>query len=206
MEDSLTFWQALGFEVTYKQKAPNDYAVVQRGTYVLHFFGLKGLNPKEAYSTCLIIVPEVEQLHQTFKESLTKALGRVPSAGFPRISRMKPGQTRFTITDPAGNSVIFIKVGPEDQKTADEYKQPGQTSLQKAISVATRLRDYKMDDAAAAKALDNALARDKTKPGPDRAEALAARIELAEVLGQDELAIALHEELQQIPHSDLEGN
>jgi hypothetical protein len=206
MEESLPFWQTLGFEVTYQQKAPNAYAVIQRDNYELHLFGLKGLNPKEAYSTCLIIVPEVEQLHQTFKENLRSALGKVPSAGFPRISRMKPGQTRFTITDPAGNSVIFIRDGREDQEAADEYKKADQTSLQKALNVAARLRDFKLDDLAAAKALDNALTRDKSEPGIDRAKALAARIELAEALGEETLAVTLRSELQQIPLSPEERN
>lgn len=204
IEEALPFWQTLGFEVTYQQKAPNSYAVIQRGSYALHLFGLKGLIPQDNYSTCLIIVPEVEQLHQTFKESLRDFLGKAPSSGIPRLSRMKPGQTRFTITDPSGNSVIYIKGGQEDQKAADEYKKADQTSLQKAINVAARLSDFKLDDAAAAKVLDNALARDKLPPGIDRAKALVARIELAQALNQESLAATLTDELQQIPLSDKE--
>jgi hypothetical protein len=63
----------------------------------------------------LALVPEVEQLHRQFTDRLRAALGRVPGTGFPRISRMRPGQTRFTLTDVAGNAVIFIKHGDEDE-------------------------------------------------------------------------------------------
>src|SRR6266498_4871495 len=115
LEETFPFYEMLGFEVTYRQKAPNVYGVIRRGACELHFFGLKGLEPKAAYSTCLVLVSDVEGLHQTFADAMRRVLGKVPTAGLPRISRMKPGQTRFTVTDPAGNSVIFIKRGADDQ-------------------------------------------------------------------------------------------
>jgi hypothetical protein len=31
IDDQLSFYEALGFSVTYRQKAPNVYAAVQRG-------------------------------------------------------------------------------------------------------------------------------------------------------------------------------
>jgi len=158
LDETLDFWQALGFRVTYRQKAPNPYAVVEYADYALHFFGLTQLAPEANYSGCLVLVAEVEELHRTFAERLRTALGKVPGRGFPRISRMRPGQTRFTLTDVAGNSVIFIKHGDEDAKAAEAYTEPGQTPLAKALRVAERLRDFKGDDAAAAKVLDNALA------------------------------------------------
>jgi hypothetical protein len=135
-------------------------------------------------------------LHETFAGRLRAALGRVPDRGFPRISRMRPGQTRFTLTDVAGNSVIFIKRGPEDEAAAEEYKQPGLTPLQRAVAVAARLRDYHNDDAAAAKALDSVLARRK-EASPDYARALAVRLELAEALDDPERAGELRAQLEE---------
>jgi hypothetical protein len=206
LEETLPFWQILGYRVTYQQKAPNAYAVVRRGGHELHFFGMKGLNPKEAFSTCLIIMPEVENLHQTFAQSLREAMGRVPVAGLPRISRMKPGQTRFTVTDPAGNSVIYIKRGDADAAAADEYKAPGLTRLQRAVATAARLRDFHLDDAAAAKVLDNALARDEADSPLDRARALVAWAELAAVLGDRPRAQECRAEFEQLtlPEADRE--
>jgi len=201
--ETLPFYQVLGFEVTYQQKAPNVYAVVRRGGFELHFFGLKGLNPKEAFSACLVLVPEVEALHQTFADALRQAYGKLPIAGLPRISRMRPGQSRFTVVDPAGNSIIFIK-RKEQSAVDDEGKlEPGaQSRLVRAIDMAARLRDFKGDDAAAAKVLDVALARNEPVAPVDRARALAARAELAVALADKERVRALRLELQQIPLSD----
>lgn len=194
LDDTLAFWTALGFVVTYRQKAPHAYGVVARDGYDLHFFGLKGLDPAAGFSTCLVLMPEVEALHAEFLESLRKALGRSPTKGFPRISRMRPGQTRFTLTDPNGNSVIFIKYGVEDSDEAEAYKDPSLTPLQRAIKLADRLRDFRGDDGAAAKALDVALARPGDEAPADRARALTARAELARALDDPALAERLEAE------------
>lgn len=206
MDDMLIFWQALGFQVTYKQKAPNPYAVIHYEDYDLHLFGLKQLKPQDNFSTCLIIVPEVENLHALFVERLKSHLGKVPAKGFPRISRMKPKQTRFTLTDIAGNSIIYIKRGKEDETASEEYLQPGQTSLQKALSTAARLRDFKNDDVAAAKVLDNVLAREGQGTLVDYAKVLVARIELAFILGEIEKARDLHTQFKglELSEADLE--
>jgi len=198
LEETFPFYELLGFQVTYRQKAPNVYGVIRRDDCELHFFGLKGLVPQEAFSTCLVIVPEVEGLHERFADALRHSLGRVPVAGLPRLSRMKPGQTRFTVTDPAGNSVIFIMRGDEDEAAAEEYKKPGQTRIQRAISMAKRLRDFKLDDAAAAKVLDTALAHDDLA-AVDRARALAMRLEIAIAMDDRQHAQALRAELAQLP-------
>lgn len=204
LEETLPFSQMLGFEVTSQQKAPNPYAVIRRGGYELHFFGLKGLKPAENFTTCLVIVPEVEQLHQTFAGHLREALGKTPGTGLPRISRMRPGQSCFTVTDPAGNSVIFIKQGPEDEEAGEAYKQPDQTPLQRVLNTAARLRYYKNDDAAAAKVIDNALARHADAPPAERTRVLAARIELAEAMGEEERVTTLHAELEKLRLSKSE--
>jgi hypothetical protein len=204
LDETLAFWQALGFEVTYKQRAPNPYAVIHYDDYDLHFFGLKQLKPQDNFSSCLVIVPEIEHLHHTFAERLREALGKVPIKGFPRITRMKPGQSRFTVTDSAGNSVIFIKRGDADAAAADAYKQAGLTPLQRAIRTADRLRDFKGDDAAAARVRDIALARQNQETSLDRARALADRIELAVAMDEPERARMLHAQFQELALSEAD--
>lgn len=204
LDATLDFWQALGFEVTYRQKTPNPYGVIERDGYALHFFGLKRLAPEENFSTCLVIVPDVESTHAMFTERLRHALGKVPAKGFPRISRMRPGQTRFTLTDNAGNSVIFVKRGGADEEAADAWKQTGQTPVQRAVNLAARLRDFKNDDAMAAKVLDDALTRHPEANAPDRARALAARLELAIAMDDPQRANDLRAELAQLPLSEDE--
>ncbi len=203
MDDMLVFWQAIGFQVTYRQKAPNAYAVVRyEDDYELHFFSLKQLKPQDNFSACLVIVPEVEGLHAIFVERLRNHLGKIPSKGFPRISRMKPKQARFTLTDVSGNSIYFIKRGKEDETVSKAYKKEGQTFLQKTLNTAIRLRDFHNDDAAAAKVLDNALARDHKGTPLEIARVFAARIELAVVLDDHDLARSLYLQFKNLELSE----
>lgn len=199
LDASLAFWQVLGFEVALKQKAPNAYAVVRYEDFELHLFGLKHLEPEKNFTTCLVILAEVEALHAGFAARLRQDLGRAPYRGLPRLSRMRPGQTRFTLTDVAGNSVIFVRRGPEDDEAAAQYKRPGQTPLQRAVALAERERDFKTDDRGAARVLDTALARHAGDPSPDYARALRARLELAEVLEEPARADELRALLAALP-------
>lgn len=123
----MPFWETIGFNVTYRQKSPNAYAIIKRGNYELHLNGLKGLDPQKTFSRGVVIVPDVEQLHAAFARKLRAERGKVPTAGIPRLTRIRPGQSRFTVVDPSGNSVIFVKQGPEDEEAADAYKQEGLT-------------------------------------------------------------------------------
>lgn len=186
LADTLDFWEYLGYTVSYRQNKPYPYGVVERGGYQLHFARIKGLNPEQSYNSCLVVVSDVEQVHAAFCERLKKHLGKVPSAGLPRMSRMKPGQTRFTVTDVSGNVIIFIRFGGEDQDTFEKADQAGLSPLQKMIAVALRLRDYKEDFPAAAKTLDNALRRTEGEHPADIAEALVIRMELARIQDDEE--------------------
>src|SRR5688572_22957962 len=101
IEATLDFYGLLGFVVTHRQRAPNPYAATRREGAQLHFFGLKGLDPQKNFSCCLIVMDEVERTHQAFSAALRSAYGKVPLRGIPRISRMRPGQSRFTVVDPS---------------------------------------------------------------------------------------------------------
>lgn len=188
LDESLSFWQVLGFEVTLRQRAPNAYAVVRYEDFELHLFGLKRLDPKHNFTTCLVIVAEVEQLHALYAARLNESLGRAPYRSLPRLSRMRPGQTRFTVTDVAGNSVIFVKRGREDDEAAEDYKRPGLTPLQRTVALAERMREFKNDDAGAARALDKVLERYGGDDSTDYKRAVEARIELADTNSESERA------------------
>ncbi|KYF70181.1 hypothetical protein BE15_07155 [Sorangium cellulosum] len=209
LPETLAFYGALGFEVTHRQTTPNVYAATRRGDIHLHFMGMKKLDPRQAYTTCLVLVPEVEPLHETFAEGLRKAYGKLPVAGLPRISRMRKGQSRFTVVDVAGNSVVFIQQGaPDDDEeegaAGSRPDAPSNSHMGKALRAAARLRDFKNDDAAAARVLDVALAREAPAAPLERARALAARLELAVVLGEAERARALRAAIGEAPLSDEE--
>ena len=87
IDDQLAFYEALGFEVTYRQKAPNVYASVQRGAIELHFFVLKGYEPESSYSTCYVYVSDVDQLYADFRAGMKRALGRIPTRGSRELGR-----------------------------------------------------------------------------------------------------------------------
>jgi hypothetical protein len=184
IEETLSFWQSLGYEITYKQTHPYAYGVVRRNGAELHFGKVKGLEAvNNFYTGCLIIVNDAENTYQMFSADLKRIYGRVPHTGIPRISRMKPEATRFTLTDVAGNSVIFVSAGQEDQKIWEQAENRKQSRLQKAIALAKRYRDYKNDDEAASKTLDAAL-KSANHTDPDLAEALVMRIEIASQKGE----------------------
>ncbi|AGC44789.1 hypothetical protein MYSTI_03477 [Myxococcus stipitatus DSM 14675] len=187
---TLEFYGRLGFKTTYQQRAPNPYAATNRQGAELHFFGVKGLDPAAAYSVCLIIVSEVEKLHAEFSEAFRQGYGKVPLRGVPRITRMKKGQSRFTVVDPNGNSVMFIRKDEPEGYGDDDVDTDAQPAsvLGKALKTARRLRDFKGDDAMAAKVLDGAL----KKPGGgtvlERARVILASAELAAVLSGSDRA------------------
>ena len=128
------------------------------------------------------MVSDAEEVYRGFTAQMKSTLGKVPHSGIPRISRMKPGTTRFTLTDVSGNSVIFISYGEQDSDTWEKADDRDQSPLQRAIAMAVRFRDYKNDDVAAAKTLDAVLKRTGDESQDDIAEALILRIELARVM------------------------
>jgi hypothetical protein len=197
----LDFYQALGFKVTYQQETPYVYGAVRRGGCELHFFRPKGAGAKTTTGTCLVMVSEVEPVYQAFAVALRDKYGKLPTAGAPRISRLRKGQCRFNLIDPPGNSLIFV--GRDEQyEYPDTEAWSALSRLARAIEMAANLRDMQYDDAAAAKVLDVALAKDEPASPVDRARALAARAELALALGDAERARAVRAELRQVRLSD----
>jgi hypothetical protein len=178
LDDVLPFYAALGFELTTRQDRPNPYAATRWRGIDLHFHGLASFGVERA-GTCLLIVPEVEALHEAFRQAL-RAGDLLPSKGTARITRMKPGQTRFTVVDPAGNSVIFIRRGEVDPHAETKRLSGSLSALGKAMRAAEVLRDFKNDDDAARKLLKAALAK-ATGDADERARAEAMLAELERV-------------------------
>ncbi len=50
--------------------------------------------------------------------ALRRVHGNVLSSGRPRITRYRPGSSRFTLIDPSGNSIVFIQ---RDEQAELEY-------------------------------------------------------------------------------------
>ncbi|MDF2188519.1 hypothetical protein [Paraflavitalea sp. CAU 1676] len=203
VNETLKFWNSLGYSITHQQSRPYQYGAIERQGHQLHFYRFKDIKAdNNQQGTCLVIVPDAQQVYEDFTRRLKKALGKVPHTGLPRISRMKPGTTRFTLTDIAGNSVIFITLGVKDAATWEKAENKEQTMLQKAIAMAIRFRDYKNDDPAAAKTLDAALKKSQQEQPQDLAEALIIRIELAVFYEDKERAAQCEKQLANLGISE----
>jgi hypothetical protein len=202
IDETLTFYKALGFAVTYHQEKPNVYAVVERGGISLHFFALK-LDPAESYSTCIVLVPDVDALYQEFALGLRQHYGKLPVAGIPRVTRLrdKSGGRGFNVIDPGGN---WIRISQPDaasthERGEDASDKSAATRLSRAIKGADFLIESKGDFTGAAKLLDAALAHDDPAPNDQRVQALILRASAAANLNDPALAHSLLEQMHAIP-------
>ena len=116
-EETLAFWRALGFEVTYEQtqtvRVPG--LAVEWVPAALRP-GAKDLDPaKEHSGGCLVMVDAVASYHAAFAEAMRRSYGKVLVKGLPRMTRYRAGASRFSIVDPSGNTITFIQRDePED--------------------------------------------------------------------------------------------
>lgn len=207
IDETLAFYVALGFEITYKQERPNNYGCVKRGDIDLHFFTMKGYEPKNSYSTCVVLVPDLAALHQAFVEGLRQHFGKLPVAGIPRISKLNNAnadkQFRFNVIDPGGNWIRFAQIEGQPDVSA-----PPQTEAQTKLSRATQAADWLVeahgDFEAAAKMLDKALASEQTAPPAHRFQALVLRVSLAVSMNDLPLAETFAAEARSITLEDAE--
>ncbi|MFD4244010.1 glyoxalase [Streptomyces sp. NPDC058525] len=185
VDETLEFYQALGFEVIHQQKKPYVYLAFAWSGFELHFGGAPAhLDPsQEDGGGCLVIVDAVAPYHAAFTHAMRKAYGKVLAKGRPRITRFRPGASRFTLVDPSGNSIIFIQ---RDEPAELEYGGSKQLEgLAKALDNARIFSEFKTDDRTALKALTVALRKyGHSAPAVDQARALATMIELATALDE----------------------
>ncbi|MBF6204253.1 glyoxalase [Streptomyces gardneri] len=176
---TLDFYKTLGYTVTYEQTRPYVYGAVEDRGCALHFVSVpdSGDVPAER-AGCLVMVDDVATRHQLFTKVLRARYGKVPAKGLPRITRFRPGQSRFTVVDPAGNQVIFIQ---RDEPMKVEYGgSKALEGLAKVLDNARILRDFKNDDKAAFRVLEVGLGRFRAEaPRLDVARALAALAEVS---------------------------
>lgn len=180
LDDSIGFYEALGFSRTYRQERPNPYAVVERGAIVIHLFGLESFDPEASYGSVIIAVSDPDKLYDDFATGLRERFGRLPSTGIPRIlrPRKRHGTVRgFSVVDPGGNWLRVSKLGDEEGGP-DEDDRPGASHRERA-----RIGDAKGDDPEAARLLESGLERFSEAPPIERARALLYLAEVYARLG-----------------------
>jgi catechol 2,3-dioxygenase-like lactoylglutathione lyase family enzyme len=156
LDDSIAFYEALGFERTYRQRRPNPHAVVELGEIGIHLFELENFDPEGSYGSVIIVVSDPDGLYAGFAAGLRARFGKLPSSGIPRIlrPRKKHGTVRgFSVVDPGGNWLRISLLGDE------EGTQEETTGLARVIENAARIGDAKGDDREAVRLLRNGLDR-----------------------------------------------
>ncbi|MER7444976.1 glyoxalase [Micromonospora avicenniae] len=186
-EETLAFWRSLGFAVAWQQTRPYLYLAFRWSGFELHYGGAAaGVDPAaEQTGGCLVMVDAVAPYHAAFTEAMRGAYGKVLAKGRPRITRYRPGASRFSVVDPSGNTIIFIR---RDEPQELEYGGSKRlVGLARVLDNARILREFKSDDRAAFRALNSGLRRHgDAAAAVEQALALAALIELATALEEHE--------------------
>lgn len=186
INETENFYKALGAVVTYKQKIPNNYIAFRLNELEIHFFALKQLAPASNYSTCYLIVKEIDHFYATCRAGLKALYNKVPLKGYPRINPLKDipvyGVRQFLIVDPSGN---YIRVGQPIQKanslvfTENNTAPVTGTPLAKVYELGSRLADAHGDFETAARELDKALAAPDTSDKLNLLKVLILRADVA---------------------------
>lgn len=187
LDESIVFYESIGFRRTYRQTRPNPYAVVALEDIQIHLFAMDGFNPADSYGSVIVAVPDPDSLYRDFAARLRDKHGKLPVAGIPRIlrPRKKYGTVRgFTVVDPGGNWLRIYKLGDSEQEDSAE-KAEGLTQI---IYVAARLGDAHGDEVMALKTLESGLKRFTDAKPVELARAYLYRAELAIRTKNDELA------------------
>ncbi|MEU4556087.1 hypothetical protein EV382_3163 [Micromonospora violae] len=203
-EETLAFWRGLGFAVTWEQTRPYLWLAFRWSGFELNYRAAPdGVDPAaEKTGGCLVMVDAVAGYHAAFAEAMRRGYGKVLAKGRPRIGRLRPGATRFTITDPSGNIIVFIQRDEPDVEYGGAKELAG---LARVLDNARILREFKNDDRAAFRALDSGLRRrGEAAPPVEQALALAALIELSVALSEDGRVPDWGARLRALPLTDSE--
>lgn len=173
IDEVAEFYVMLGFTVTHRQRRPNPYLSVRRDDINLHFFGIRGYEPEQSHSSCLIQVEDTREMYDAFANGMRAVYGLVPMSGIPRMTR--PRRDGFLVVDPGGN---WIRIVP-----AVAEREPAPTRLSRALHSAETLAGSHGAERQALKILEGALAREAHASEEERASALEFREELLERLG-----------------------
>jgi hypothetical protein len=193
INDTETFYKALGAVITYKQKVPNNYIALSFKDIDIHFFALKQLAPSGNYSSCNLVVTEIDPFYEMCRARLKELYGKIPLKGFPRINPLKDipsyGVRQFIIVDPNGN---YIRIGQPIKKTDSlvfpekNYRAKDGSLLARAYETGSRLADAKGDFPGAARVLDKALSAAGDDDTLNLLKVLILRADLSARLSQNE--------------------
>lgn len=162
----LEYYTALGFEMTYYQKAPYRFASVEKDIAEFSFYGVKNFDENGKQGGCYVAVPNVREVYEDLRKNLKAYYGKIPSKGMPRFSRLNKTAEdwRFNITDCSGNTIIVGESFGDSTALmeAEEERVNAQSSkFEKAYAQAYRFAFSKEDFMAARNTLEAAFRKFK---------------------------------------------
>ena len=202
IDEAIAFYEALGFERTYRQVRPNPSAVVTYDELGVHLAGIDGFDPEQSYASVIIVVPDPDALYARSRTDCGRPTVACRWPGIPRIVRPRKRWGTvygFSLVDVGGNWLRISRLG--DSEDPDAESEGG---LARGIDVAARLADSHGDDAGGLATLERMLAKHTDAPAIERARALAYRADLAVRLDRRSLARASLDEIATLPLSDEE--
>lgn len=99
LDQTLAFYERLGFAVRFRQTEPDVYAIVRRGEIEIHFWGCAERYIAE-HSACYIRVSDADALHEEYRRHGIERL--------PPVEDKPWGMREFHLIDPSGN---LIRIG-----------------------------------------------------------------------------------------------
>lgn len=167
LDELLTFYQSLGFDISYYQKSPNPYACLTKGWIRIDFYGIKHHDPKKVYHTCYILTDEVDELYESFSDALRAMYGKLPTRGLPRISEIRDktndGVREFKLVDIAGTCLRFGKklaAGNEEEQYSKAVASANNRLLL-ALDYAYKKEDEADELAVVSRLLDKAIEKER---------------------------------------------
>ncbi|MHA7271400.1 VOC family protein [Arthrobacter sp. HLT1-20] len=200
LDDVLAFYEALGFEKTYRQERPNPYLCLKRGSIDIHFSAVAAFEPENSLGSIIILTPDTGHLFEQFATGLKEHFGKLPISGIPRITRPRRRQGTaggFTVVDPGGNWLRIVSSAQDQQN--------GPTGVFERVMLnAARQGDARGDIPVAISVLDAGLLRHADAPQPEKVPVLAYLAELLVRAGYKDRARTVLAELAAMELSSAE--
>jgi len=105
IEETIEFYECLGFSLAYKHLDPDDYIILRRDKLELQFFRWPQLDTQATFAGSYLRVSDVDAIFQSF------AAARLPARGTPSLGGIKRrvwGMREFHLVDCNGN---LLRVG-----------------------------------------------------------------------------------------------
>ncbi len=167
------------------------------------FFVLKALEPANSYSMCYVHVPDVDAVYREFCNQLKKTYGKIPSKGFPKITRVNDlaEDRRFNLVDPAGNRLLIGQKHDRPKLISIDLHETV-TRFRHAYDIAYKLAYAKDEPAEAARVLDLGFAKAGEESSALCFQACVLRADIAVSMNDWELAVTFVQKAESLPQND----